>query len=87
MTRIDSLESTIEWLNSWSDGPHWSDPTGETVPIAKDALRDLLVRAQRMQSALINLRSRALMRVPGSIAEFSAATAASIALICDEALT
>jgi hypothetical protein len=36
------IQSMREWLDSWGDGPNWSDPKGETVPIAKADLARLL---------------------------------------------
>jgi hypothetical protein len=40
------ISSLIEWLNSWGSGPNWSDPTGRTVPVAKDTLYRLLWEAR-----------------------------------------
>lgn len=44
-----NTQSIREWLNSWGDGTNWMDPKGETVPIAKTTLLDLLqeIDAQR----------------------------------------
>jgi hypothetical protein len=36
------IQSMREWLDSWGDGANWSDPKGETVPIAKADLVKLL---------------------------------------------
>jgi hypothetical protein len=36
------IQSMREWLDSWGDGPNWSDSSGETVPIAKADLARLL---------------------------------------------
>jgi hypothetical protein len=36
------IQSMREWLDSWGDGANWSDPKGETVPIAKADLARLL---------------------------------------------
>lgn len=42
--------------------------------------------AAKMRAALQELKTRALTRAPGAIAEFSPATAVAIALICEQAL-
>jgi hypothetical protein len=41
------IQSMREWLDSWGDGPNWSDSSGETVPIAKADLVKLLDTALR----------------------------------------
>jgi hypothetical protein len=84
--RAMTIASMKEWLLSWGDGPNWSDPTGVTVPVAKESLRELLTHAERMRDALQQLRDRALTKAPAAVAEFSPATAASIAYICEDAL-
>ncbi len=36
------IVSLREWLDQWGDGPNWSDPTGQSVPMQKSQLRRLL---------------------------------------------
>lgn len=81
-----TLDSMKEWLASWGDGANWSDPTGATVPVTKEALATLIANAERMRTALKELRTRALGRAPGSSREFAPATAASIAIVCEDAI-
>jgi len=81
-----TLDSVKEWLASWGDGPHWADSSGATVPITKESLRHVLASADKMRAALKELQARALTHAPNSVREFSPATAASIAYICEDAL-
>ena len=81
-----TLDSMELWLASWGDGPNWSDPTGATVPVTKEALAALIANAKKMRTALAGLRSRALGHAPGASREFAPATAASIAIICEDAI-
>lgn len=81
-----TLESIKEWLASWGDGPHWADQTGATVPITKESLTRLIKSAEKMRMALHELRERALCNAPGAVREFGPASAASIAIICEDAL-
>lgn len=81
-----TLESMKEWLASWGDGPNWSDATGLTVPVTKESLAKLIADAEKMRDALRTIRDRALMRVPGVSGEFVPRTAASLAIICEDAL-
>ena len=39
------VDSMREWLDSWGDGPNWSDASGATIPITKSALKRLLAAA------------------------------------------
>ena len=80
------MESVKEWLASWGDGPHWADETGATGPITKESLAHLIESAERMRGALRKLQERALCHAPNSAREFAPATAASIAIICEDAL-
>lgn len=36
------LTTVREWLVMWGEGPNWTDPTGNSVPVQKDQLRRLL---------------------------------------------
>jgi hypothetical protein len=73
-TEAESLRAFNRWLLG---------PMGEEHPIEPTDLRAQLDRAR---AALVELKDRALARAPGASAEFSPATAASIATICEEAL-
>ena len=46
-----NAKSIQEWLDSWGDGPNWSDTTGVTVPMAKSTLSDLLHQLAAMTAA------------------------------------
>lgn len=81
-----TLESVKQWLSAWGDGPHWANPSGSTVPISKEVLARLVDSAEKMRAALRELQERALCHAPGATREFGPATAASIALICEQAL-
>lgn len=81
-----TLDSVKEWFASWGEGPHWADPTGATVPITKESLAHLIKSAEKMRMALRELQERALCHAPGAAREFAPATAASIAIICEDAL-
>ena len=81
-----TLDSMKEWLDHWSDGTNWNDASGATVPTVKSDLRKLLDDATRMRDALRSLQERALNKAIGSASEFGPATAASIAIICEDAL-
>ena len=81
-----TLDSVKEWFASWGEGPNWSDSTGTTVPITKEVLAHTLNSAEKMRTALRELQERALCHAPGGTREFSPATAASIAIICEDAL-
>lgn len=81
-----TLDSMKEWLASWGDGTNCSDESGATVPVTKESLRSLIVSAEKMRSALQQLRGRAIGKAIGSYREFSPASGASIVTICDDAL-
>jgi hypothetical protein len=53
-----SRNSIREWLSHWGDGPNWSDNCGQTVPMAKTYLRDLLDTADEYETAMREIRSR-----------------------------
>ena len=78
-----TLDSIKEWLASWSEGSNWGDAT---VPIAKESLVHLIYSANKMRAALRELQECALCYAPGATREFTPATAASIAAICEYAL-
>jgi hypothetical protein len=40
------IASMKEWLDAWGEGPNWSDKTGATVPVTKEALARLLSLAK-----------------------------------------
>ena len=39
--------SLLTWLDSWGDGPNWSDASGATVPVVKEGLRRVLEHVVR----------------------------------------
>jgi hypothetical protein len=53
------ITSLREWLAHWGDGPHWADPSGATVPIAKGTLAELLSEVERLRVALELMVNRA----------------------------
>ena len=63
MTRLseESRDSLREWLESWGEGPNWSDPSGATVPIAKETLVAML---NELETVTLE-RNNALLRAAG----------------------
>lgn len=58
----DEIKSVREWLNSWGEGPNWTDESGLSVPIQKVTLRKLLdeVESQRVLDLTLGDWKRAM---------------------------
>jgi len=78
------IESLREWLASWGDGPNWSDASGQSVPITKLTLVNLLDELERYRKALREIRSEALNRSVGQQVDHR--LRATIATIADTTL-
>ena len=75
---------TLAEMKKWAAS--WGNAGGENISVTKETLAILIANADRMHKALQNLRERALAHAPNSVREFSPATAASIAIICEDAI-
>lgn len=56
----EEARSLLQWLDSWGEGPNWSDPNGATVPVTKASLRRILedvACAQGEQRVLEKIRN------------------------------
>ena len=56
------IASMKGWLDQWGEGPNWSDETGTTVPVTKEALIRLLCLAR--PGPFPNRAEGALLREP-----------------------
>jgi len=70
------LNSLREWLGHWGEGPNWSDPKGQSVPIAKVTLTALLDHVDYLRTAISGIRERAL---DGRLETMDRATIAALA--------
>lgn len=76
-----NLTSMKEWVNSWGDGPNWSDVTGTTIPTCKTLLLEMIADSERMRDTMMKLRDIAL-----DSRSMQPHEAATIATICNDVL-